>query len=332
MPLRSTNAPKSVMFFTTPRRVWPGWISSSSFFFCSRRVSSIRSRRDSTMLRRSLLILMTLHSSVWPRKSSRLRAGTTSICEPGRNASTPPTSTSRPPLTLPLTVPLTTLPSSHEEVTLSQLRCCSARDLLSTTMPFSSSRRSSSTSTSSPTWISLKSLNSAAGSRPSDLYPMLTSTSCGRTSTTCPLTIAPSVKVLRVSSYIAIILARWASTSTAGFFVDFLAMTHERLMTPGFLFSRFAAESPLKRRRTGVPFRNCSGNLERRMKPRPETPHKPKNRENSRKSAKIGRFWAKTGIFGLFSAIFAVGSRYFCLGKRFLPFFGLFRTGRFPAI
>jgi len=169
MPLRSTNAPKSVMFFTTPRRVWPGWISSSSFFFCSRRVSSIRSRRDSTMLRRSLLILMTLHSRVWPRKSSRLRAGTTSICEPGRNASTPPTSTSRPPLTLPLTTPLTTLPSSQEAVTLSQLRCCSARDLLSTTMPCSSSRRSSSTSTSSPTWISLRSLNSDAGSSPSDL-------------------------------------------------------------------------------------------------------------------------------------------------------------------
>jgi hypothetical protein len=53
-------------------------------------------------------------------------------------------------------------------------------------------------------------------------------------------------------------------------------MTLERLMTPGFLFSRFAAENPLKRRRTGVPFRNCSGTLERRIPPHPAPAHKPK--------------------------------------------------------
>lgn len=68
-----------------------------------------------------------------------------------------------------VTVPVTILPSSQEATTLSQLRRCSARDLLTTTMPCSSSRRSRSTSTSSPAWTSLKSLNSLAGRRPSDL-------------------------------------------------------------------------------------------------------------------------------------------------------------------
>ena len=33
MPPRSTKAPKSAMFLTTPLRTWPGSISASSFFF-----------------------------------------------------------------------------------------------------------------------------------------------------------------------------------------------------------------------------------------------------------------------------------------------------------
>ena len=182
-------------------------------------------------------------------------------------------------------------PSSQVDKTLSQLRCCSARDLLSTTMPFSSSRRSNSTSTSSPTWSSLKLVNSVAGSSPSDLYPMLISTSCGRISTICPLTSAPSLNVRMVSSYIAIILARSASTSTTGFFVVFLAMTLERLMTPDFLVSRSAAESPLKRRRTGVPFQDCPESMERRMKPQERGLYKPKKRKFSggRLSLRLGR-------------------------------------------
>ena len=35
MPPRSTNAPNSAMFLTTPLRIWPGSISASSFFFSS---------------------------------------------------------------------------------------------------------------------------------------------------------------------------------------------------------------------------------------------------------------------------------------------------------
>ncbi len=35
MPPRSTKAPNSAMFLTTPLRIWPGSISVSSFFFIS---------------------------------------------------------------------------------------------------------------------------------------------------------------------------------------------------------------------------------------------------------------------------------------------------------
>jgi hypothetical protein len=58
------------------------------------------------------------------------------------------------------------------------------------------------------------------------------------------------------------------------------------------------------------------------MKPRPGTPHKPKNRENCRKSAKKGRWGPKMGIFGLFLSVFRRGEPVFCPGKRRAPFSG----------
>ena len=65
MPPRSTNAPKSAMFLTTPLRSWPtsSCLSSSAFF--SARSASIRLRRLTTMLRRASSILSTRHSIVF---------------------------------------------------------------------------------------------------------------------------------------------------------------------------------------------------------------------------------------------------------------------------
>ena len=50
MPPRSTKAPKSVMFFTPPRRIWPTSISRISFSFIFSRSSSITRRRRSVDL------------------------------------------------------------------------------------------------------------------------------------------------------------------------------------------------------------------------------------------------------------------------------------------
>jgi len=57
MPSRSMNAPKSVMFFTTPLRIWPGWIESSRLRRFCVRCSSMSSRRESTTFWRSRLNL-----------------------------------------------------------------------------------------------------------------------------------------------------------------------------------------------------------------------------------------------------------------------------------
>ena len=61
-PFRSTNAPKSVRFFTVPLRISPGTMSSKSFARLAERSSSINSRRLSTMFCRSRLSFITLKS------------------------------------------------------------------------------------------------------------------------------------------------------------------------------------------------------------------------------------------------------------------------------
>src|SRR5437879_3008948 len=97
-PPRSMKAPKSVMFFTTPFRVWPTW---RSFMRTSRlvlRSASSSTRRETTMLRRRLLSLMILNSKLCPRSSSMLGTRRSAIWLPGRNASTPIRSTTTPPL------------------------------------------------------------------------------------------------------------------------------------------------------------------------------------------------------------------------------------------
>ena len=59
------------------------------------------------MLLRRRLNLMILASISWPMYVSRLRIGRESICEPGRNASTPLMSIRRPPFVLSTTRAMT---------------------------------------------------------------------------------------------------------------------------------------------------------------------------------------------------------------------------------
>ena len=68
-PPRSTKAPYSVMFFTVPIRTLPSSRVSRVWVFFSAFSSSRTALRDSTMLPRFLLTLMTRMRSSWPRKA-----------------------------------------------------------------------------------------------------------------------------------------------------------------------------------------------------------------------------------------------------------------------
>ena len=84
MPPRSMNAPYSVRFLTMPSTIWPSLRRSSVDSLRAARSFSSSTRRDSTMLPRFLLNLMTLNLKFWPRNASRLRTGRRSTCEPGQ--------------------------------------------------------------------------------------------------------------------------------------------------------------------------------------------------------------------------------------------------------
>ena len=107
MPPRSTKAPYSVMFFTVPIRTLPSSRVSRVWCFRSAFSSSRTALRESTMLPRFLLTLMTRMRISWPFRLSRLRTGRMSTWLPGRKARTP-MSTARPPLTRSMTRPVTT--------------------------------------------------------------------------------------------------------------------------------------------------------------------------------------------------------------------------------
>ena len=65
MPPRSTNAPKSAMFLTTPLRIWPDFdLGEQLASSAASRWSSISLRRLTTMLRRASSILRIMHSIV----------------------------------------------------------------------------------------------------------------------------------------------------------------------------------------------------------------------------------------------------------------------------
>ena len=106
MPPRSTKAPKSVMFLTTPVRTWPFSSSEMRVRFFSSRSCSSTMRRLTTTLRRRLFFLMIRHSISSPIMSSRLGTWRRATCEPGRNVSTPHSLTTRPPLMRRSTVPV----------------------------------------------------------------------------------------------------------------------------------------------------------------------------------------------------------------------------------
>ena len=136
MPPRSMNAPYSVRFLTIPSTIWPSFRRSSVDSFSAARSFSRSTRRDSTMLPRFLLNLMTLNLKFWPRNASRLRTGRRSTCEPGRNAFTPPRIvTERPPFTRAVMTPSISSSRSHAALISSHTLNRSAFSLERTHMP-----------------------------------------------------------------------------------------------------------------------------------------------------------------------------------------------------
>ena len=111
-----------------------------------------------------------------------------SICDPGKKASMPITSTTNPPLVLVRTTPLTISSFFLANNTRSQVVSCSALRRLRTNWPIASSATSTKTSTSSPIARSGMSLNSCLETNPSLLKPMLITTSRSLIEVTFPLT------------------------------------------------------------------------------------------------------------------------------------------------
>src|SRR5438105_6386551 len=206
-PPRSMNAPKSVMFLTTPLRTW---LTDNSFISTSRfvlRSASSSTRRDTTMLRRRLFNLMILNSKLWPSSSSMFGTRRSAIWLPGRNASTPMRSTTTPPLIFFTSVPATASSFSCASRIFSQTRMKSAFFFDRTTAPSWSSRCSRKTSTSSPSFRLFGSLNSSIATAPSDLEPTARMTAVSVTRSTFDLTISPSSIFESVPSYSRVILS-----------------------------------------------------------------------------------------------------------------------------
>ncbi len=168
MPPRSTNAPKSAMFLTTPLRTWPGWISPRRCFFSSSRCSSMSLRREMTMFIRGSSILMIRASMSLPMNSPMSFVRRIATWLAGRKTGTP-MSTSRPPLIFLSTRPRTVSPSLWDWTMRSQPRMRSALRLERTMPPPPSSTDSRSTSMMSPTSNSVASENSDREMTPSDL-------------------------------------------------------------------------------------------------------------------------------------------------------------------
>ena len=84
MPPRSTNAPYSVMFLTTPRTMEPSFRVSISLARSSPMEASTTARRLSTTLLRLRSSLMTLNSMVLFSYGDKSLVGRVSTSEPGR--------------------------------------------------------------------------------------------------------------------------------------------------------------------------------------------------------------------------------------------------------
>ena len=150
MPPRSTNAPKSAMFLTVPLRTWPTSISLEQLLLLllARDLDELAAADDDVA---PALVDLEDHAlDRLGRCSRRCRTGRRmSTWLAGRKTLTP-MSTSRPPLILRVTLPLTTSPSWYLEMTISQARIRWAFLRERTISPVSSSIPSSRTSTSSP--------------------------------------------------------------------------------------------------------------------------------------------------------------------------------------
>ena len=122
------------------------------------------------------------------------RTGRTSTSEPGRKARISPSSTVKPPLTLPVILPLTVSSASKSLSRNPQawFRLAFSRDNRVATNPSSTASRA--TSTWSPTDTSnspSEVRNWLFGMTPSDFNPALTMTFSGVISITVPMTMAP---------------------------------------------------------------------------------------------------------------------------------------------
>ena len=106
-PPRSTKAPYSVMFLTTPSTTSPSLSRATISARCSARLSSRTARRDTTMLPRRRSIFRIWNGWGMCISGPASRTGRTSTWLPGRNATAPPRSTVNPPLTRPKIAPST---------------------------------------------------------------------------------------------------------------------------------------------------------------------------------------------------------------------------------
>src|SRR5690606_13014191 len=202
MPPRSTNAPSSVRFLTTPLSTAP----STSFSISASRSSecslSTTARRETTTLLRLRSSLMSLNSSSLPSRYTGSRTGRTSTSEPGRNARTSLMSTVKPPLTLPLILPVTvsSFSSASSSSSHTMARLAFSRESTVSPKPFSSASSATLTVSPSATSISPSSLrNCSMGTMPSDLSPALMITTSVRTWTTVPVTMAPGLSLARLA-------------------------------------------------------------------------------------------------------------------------------------
>ena len=166
MPLRSMNAPKSVMFLTVPLTMVAGVHAFQEFLalFAAFLLDELAAGEDDVLPvvvdlddLEIVGVADELLQILW-RNDVDLRAG--------RKASTPML-TIRPPLTTDLTLPLMRPSPSKTLTILSQFWLYAAFSLERTTMPSSFSSRSRRTSTSSPTWSVSMSSNSRHGMTPS---------------------------------------------------------------------------------------------------------------------------------------------------------------------
>ena len=142
------------MFLTTPSTASPSASLPTISARCSARDSSKIARRETTILPRRRSIFKTMNGCAMPIKGPASRTGRTSTCEPGKNATAPPKSTVKPPLTRPNIAPST---RSSDACAFSKRSHASSRRAFSreiTASPRWFSTRSRNTSTVSPTSIS----------------------------------------------------------------------------------------------------------------------------------------------------------------------------------